>query len=113
MLIEDAEARERLTRVDTEIVDKPGTLIEGQPRQSTIHLQQALRPSGLLWLNPCPFLCGKTTRAVGADLSFSRRRLNSPHATEVRIRASARIAAFALFANLDIGLPTILRTKRP
>ncbi|MFQ5720505.1 MAG: copper-translocating P-type ATPase, partial [Acidobacteriota bacterium] len=50
VLFRDAEALERLHRVDTLVVDKTGTLTEGRPRLVTIQPEGGLDEAGLLRL---------------------------------------------------------------
>ena len=50
VLIKDAEALERLDRIDTLVIDKTGTLTEGQPRVTAIHATRALEENRILQL---------------------------------------------------------------
>jgi P-type Cu+ transporter len=50
VLIKDAGALERLAKVDTLVIDKTGTLTEGQPRVTTVHATRALEENRILQL---------------------------------------------------------------
>ncbi len=49
ILVKNAEALERLSKVDTLVVDKTGTLTEGRPRLLSIQVTTDIKPADLLW----------------------------------------------------------------
>src|SRR5512145_243756 len=50
VLIKNAEALERLEKVDTLVVDKTGTLTEGKPKVTALHLGQGFEEAEVLRL---------------------------------------------------------------
>jgi Cu+-exporting ATPase len=50
VLIKDAEALERFSKVDTLIVDKTGTLTEGKPRLTDVHVLEGIEEGRLIML---------------------------------------------------------------
>ena len=84
VLIKNAEALERMEKVDTLVVDKTGTLTEGKPKVVAVVTGRRLRRSrsAAAWRQP---------RARAASIRWRRRSSRRPRSARSHVRAGARL----------------------
>src|SRR5262249_59928537 len=109
VLVKNAEALERLERVDTLVVDKTGTLTEGKPALTTILPQNGRRDADVLALAAAVEQASEHPLAAAMVAAARTRGIRIPAATDVRVAPGKGAAAQGGGAMCAAGTSAIMQ----
>ncbi len=111
VLVKDAEAMERLEKVDTIVVDKTGTLTEGKPRLVSCRASGALAENDLLALAAAVEQASEHPIAAAVVAAAKERGLTWPAATDFDSATGEGVRARVEGREVLIGQPGFLRGR--
>jgi Cu+-exporting ATPase len=109
ILIRDAEALERLEKVDTLVVDKTGTLTEGRPSLADVIITGELDINAVLRIAAALEQSSEHPLATAIVQGTVERGLSIPHASGVRVRTGRGIEGIVERNDVAIGNAEMMR----
>jgi Cu+-exporting ATPase len=109
VLVKNADALERLERVDTLVVDKTGTLTEGKPALATVLPQGGRREDDVLALAAAIEQSSEHPLAAAIVSGARARGVTIPAATDFRAEPGKGIAAIVSGASVVLGNLAMMR----
>ncbi len=109
VLVKNAEALERLEKVNTLVVDKTGTLTEGRPRVVDSHMLAGFDPAGLLRLAASLEQSSEHPLAAAVVASAKEKGLALENVRDFRSVTAAGVAGTVAGRTVLVGKPGFLR----
>jgi len=109
ILIRNAEALERMEKIDTLVVDKTGTLTEGRPSLATVISMGEIDASGVLRLAAAIEKSSEHPLAAAIVRGAAERGIATPNASGVRVRVGRGIEGIVERRDVAVGNAAMLR----
>jgi P-type Cu+ transporter len=111
VLVKNAEALERLEKVNTLVVDKTGTLTEGRPRVVNIHALPGFDPAELLLLTASLEQSSEHPLAAAVVASAKEKNLALENVRDFRSITAGGVAGTVAGRSVLVGKPGFLRSE--
>jgi Cu+-exporting ATPase len=109
ILIRNAEALERMEKIDTLVVDKTGTLTEGRPSLATVISMGEIDANGVLRLAAAIEKSSEHPLAAAIVRGAAERGIVTPNASGVRVRVGRGIEGIVERRDVAVGNAAMLR----